>query len=89
MSCAKAAARYIERLADRHGANLRYCHPWGKWLVYDGTRWRVDVRGAHLEPWEIQRVPSSLGYTGDLADGTEIATAVEVAQGDWPQWRAA
>jgi putative DNA primase/helicase len=35
-----------ERLADRHGANLRYCYPWGKWLVYDGTRWRVDDRGA-------------------------------------------
>jgi len=35
-----------ERLADRHGANLRYCYPWGKWLVYDGTRWHVDVRGA-------------------------------------------
>jgi putative DNA primase/helicase len=35
-----------ERLADRHGANLRYCYPWGKWLVYDGARWRVDDRGA-------------------------------------------
>src|SRR5215211_2988852 len=35
-----------ERLADRHGANLRYCYPWGTWLVYDGTRWRVDDRGA-------------------------------------------
>ena len=35
-----------ERLADRHGANLRYCYPWGKWLVYDGTRWRVDDKGA-------------------------------------------
>ena len=35
-----------ERLADRHGTNLRYCYPWGKWLVYDGTRWRVDDRGA-------------------------------------------
>jgi P4 family phage/plasmid primase-like protien len=35
-----------ERLADRHGANLRYCYPWGKWLVYDGTRWHVDDRGA-------------------------------------------
>jgi putative DNA primase/helicase len=35
-----------ERLSDRHGANLRYCHPWGKWLLYDGTRWRVDDRGA-------------------------------------------
>jgi len=35
-----------ERLADRHGANLRYCYPWGRWLVYDGARWRVDDRGA-------------------------------------------
>jgi putative DNA primase/helicase len=35
-----------ERLADRHGANLRYCYPWGKWLVYDGTRWCADDRGA-------------------------------------------
>src|SRR5215208_985754 len=35
-----------ERLADRHGTNLRYCHPWGKWLVYDGTRWHVDDRGS-------------------------------------------
>jgi P4 family phage/plasmid primase-like protien len=35
-----------ERLADRHGANLRYCYPWLRWLVYDGTRWRVDDRGA-------------------------------------------
>src|SRR5215210_6004739 len=37
-----------ERLADRHGANLRYCFPWGKWLVYDGARWRVDDRGAAM-----------------------------------------
>jgi P4 family phage/plasmid primase-like protien len=35
-----------ERLADRHGTNLRYCYPWGKWLVYDGTRWHVDDRGS-------------------------------------------
>ncbi len=35
-----------ERLADRHGADLRYCYPWGKWLVYDGTRWRIDDQGA-------------------------------------------
>jgi putative DNA primase/helicase len=35
-----------ERLVDRHGTNLRYCHPWGKWLIYDGTRWHVDDRGA-------------------------------------------
>jgi hypothetical protein len=43
----------------------------------------------HLEPWELQHVLFSLGYTDDLADEAEIAAAVEVARGDWPQWRAA
>ncbi len=32
-----------ERLVVRHGADLRYCHPWGKWLVWDGRRWEVDA----------------------------------------------
>jgi len=43
----------------------------------------------HLEPWELQHVLFSLGYTDDLADEAEIAAAVEVARADWPQWRAA
>ena len=32
-----------ERLVAWHGADLRYCHPWGKWLVWDGRRWEVDA----------------------------------------------
>jgi hypothetical protein len=43
----------------------------------------------HHEPWELQHVLFSLGYTDDLADEAEIAAAVEVARGDWPQWSAA
>ncbi len=43
----------------------------------------------HLEPWELQHVLFSLGYTDDLADEGEIAAAVEVARTDWPQWMAA
>ncbi len=31
-----------ERLVARHGQNFRYCHPWGKPLVWDGQRWSVD-----------------------------------------------
>ena len=41
------------------------------------------------QPWELQHVLNSLGYVDDLADEAEIAAAVEVARGDWPQWRAA
>ena len=31
-----------ERLVALHGQDLRYCHPWGKWLVWDGQRWQED-----------------------------------------------
>jgi len=35
-----------EALVAAHGANLRYCFPWSKWLVWEQTRWRVDHTGA-------------------------------------------
>lgn len=34
-----------ERLVKRHGAEIRYCHTWAKWLVWDGKRWRPDEKG--------------------------------------------
>jgi P4 family phage/plasmid primase-like protien len=30
------------RLVARHGADLRYCWPWGRWIVWDGIAWRQD-----------------------------------------------
>lgn len=33
-----------ERLVRAHGEKLRYCHPWKKWVVWDGKRWREDDR---------------------------------------------
>jgi hypothetical protein len=38
-----------ERLVAQHGGDLRYCHAWRKWLVWDGKRWRVDDSGAVRE----------------------------------------
>jgi putative DNA primase/helicase len=35
-----------ERLVERFGADVRFCHAWKKWLVWDGKRWRVDESGA-------------------------------------------
>jgi putative DNA primase/helicase len=34
------------RFVAQHGDNVRYCHPWKKWLVWDGRRWKVDDSGA-------------------------------------------
>lgn len=30
------------RLVERHGQDLRYCDPWRKWLVWDGSCWKED-----------------------------------------------
>jgi len=34
------------RLVRLHGGDLRYCHKWGRWLVWDGQRWAIDETGA-------------------------------------------
>ena len=43
----------------------------------------------HLQPWELQWLLYALNYTDELEDEAEIAVAVEVARGNYPQWRAA
>lgn len=35
-----------QRLVQEYGHILRYCHPWSKWLAWDGIRWRIDDTGA-------------------------------------------
>jgi putative DNA primase/helicase len=32
-----------ERLIALYGHELRYCHAWKKWLVWDGTRWNANL----------------------------------------------
>jgi putative DNA primase/helicase len=34
-----------ERFVARHGPDVRYCHPWRSWLVWDGRRWKIDDTG--------------------------------------------
>lgn len=33
-----------KRLVKRHGTDLRYCHSWRKWVVWDGRRWLQDAK---------------------------------------------
>lgn len=35
-----------ERLVDQFGQDMRFCHPWGVWLAWDGHRWKRDQTGA-------------------------------------------
>ncbi len=38
-----------ERLALRHGKNIRYCHPQQTWWVWTGQRWEPDRNGHVME----------------------------------------
>jgi putative DNA primase/helicase len=33
------------RFVIAHAPDLRYCFPWGKWLAWDGRRWKIDDTG--------------------------------------------
>ncbi|MGI6102308.1 MAG: phage/plasmid primase, P4 family [Bacillota bacterium] len=35
-----------KRLVYYHGKNIRYVHPWGKWIVWNGKQWAVDNTAA-------------------------------------------
>jgi putative DNA primase/helicase len=34
-----------ERMVDQFGDRIRFCHPWGAWLHWDGRRWKRDQTG--------------------------------------------
>ena len=31
-----------ERFSAEYGDSVRYCHPWKKWLIWNGQRWAPD-----------------------------------------------
>lgn len=34
-----------ERMVDQFGDQIRFCHPWGAWMHWDGQRWKRDQTG--------------------------------------------
>jgi putative DNA primase/helicase len=42
---------YARRLIALYGDRLRYVPPWGRWLIWDGTRWTSDVTG-QAQRWQ-------------------------------------
>ena len=34
-----------QRFASQHGADVRYCYAWRKWIIWDGRRWQIDAKG--------------------------------------------
>lgn len=74
-----------ERLVDLHGKDLKFCHPFNKWLIWDGYRWTDDetgrlkrlcksvIRGMYAEApaeWMIRLAESSLAAMHSNASRT-------------------
>lgn len=88
-----------ERLRDRHGKELMYCHAWKKWLCWDGKRWKVDQRGAvqqfakatvrsmYAEAGSIEQAESRTEYLDFClqSEGAARLNAIDVlARGELP-----
>jgi len=56
-----------ERFAAQHGANVRYCHTWGKWLIWSGKHWEIDEthRIFQLAKETVRRMYAEAGQTED------------------------
>jgi D5 N terminal like len=59
-----------QRVIVLHGGNLRYCHAFAKWLVWDGWRWAVD-EGERAR--ELSQAPSLEFARQALAAKSETA----------------
>jgi len=85
------------RLATLYGSDLRFCHTWGKWLVWDGSRWRPDDTGevyrkaiqtvAHIygeaETASDQNARKNLGmHARSSESANRIEAMIRVAQND-------
>jgi putative DNA primase/helicase len=71
-----------ERLITRHGADLRFCHPWGKWLLWDGTRWKIDASGevARLAAETVRAIYTEAAHAQDADERKRIARHAEASE---------
>ena len=65
-----------------HGADVRYCPPWDKWLLWTGSHWRIDdlmdvARLAGDMPRELYRKAGEAIDTARRRTIAELARALE------------
>jgi putative DNA primase/helicase len=65
------------RVVVRHGQDIRFCHPWKQWLVFDGRRWAEDATAE-----AVRRVKETQGSLYQCAAGklTELRQASDHAE---------
>jgi putative DNA primase/helicase len=67
-----------QRLVAQHGQNLRYCHDWGQWLLWNGGLWKRDSTG-EAERCAKETIKNLYSEAGELADTQTRAKLVKHA----------
>ncbi|MDG3008533.1 phage/plasmid primase, P4 family [Paludisphaera mucosa] len=72
-----------ERLAARYGRMVRYCKPWGKWLVWDGKRFALDRTGvvSRLAKKATRKILAEAAMIGDDDERKKHAAHAFATQG--------
>jgi putative DNA primase/helicase len=63
-----------QRLIDEHGEDMRFCHEWGKWLIWDGRRWEEGARFAavrHAEDMVSKMLQDAMAIPKSEDESTE------------------
>lgn len=63
-----------QRFTDHHQDSARYCHPWSKWFIFDGTRWKEDSTQVvyQLVTGSVKDLWHEAGSATDSSDRKEI-----------------
>lgn len=71
-----------ERFVDEHGERVRYCHPWGKWLVYDGRRWVPDDAGLveAMMKQTVRNIYHEAAEANDVKERTALANHAKASE---------
>ena len=68
-----------ERFANLHGQDTRYVHTWGKWLIWDGKRWKEDDTERVLQ-YAKSTARSILAEASACADDQQRSTLLKWAK---------
>lgn len=68
-----------ERLIWRLDGNVRFCHAYQKWLIWDGVRWRIDETGGAVMLQEAARMVREMGES-KLEARSKLSNMLDLAQ---------
>lgn len=55
-----------KRFVRRFGKDIRYCHPWRTWFIWNGNKWEMDESGRIMVhgKYTVNRIEDEAGKTG-------------------------